>query len=97
MSDKSYERWKKWEKTIEKGKFNYCLWYGMIGWGLPVGFMLSLLDFYRTGGNMDTTAIIVFVVKMIVFMAGGIVYGLLTWKNINKGYQKYVLDRENRN
>jgi len=70
------------QKTVKLGKTKYIIIYGIILWGIPVGLMYGFIFPIFEHRNIELTNIIV---GLTVFPLYGIVYGLVTWRNlINK-------------
>lgn len=80
----------KWQKTRAKGKRNYIIFNGVIGWGIPTGVLFTLFtslvndksitfdqDFFRT-----------MITSIVLFPIGGIFFGLWTWNWMERLYKK---------
>ena len=75
---------KRTEKMIAKGKWHSVCFYGVLGWGLPVGLTLKFSHYYFDGkpffDNLLTHA--------VIWSIAGIVFGLFMWSYINYSHKK---------
>ncbi|MCP3032474.1 hypothetical protein LF817_14195 [Halobacillus sp. A1] len=88
----------RWRKIREKGKKHYIISYGVLGWGIPAGFIFFIFEGiiahgfdiskYFTGDWMSS-----FLVGLISCLLGGILYGYLMWGANEKKYHKEYLNR----
>jgi len=63
----------KWEKLRAKGKWNYILLYGVLGWGFSTGILFSLifpLGMAATGSSAPFLP--VFALSVALFPLGGV-------------------------
>ncbi|MFF2887364.1 hypothetical protein [Paenibacillus sp. NPDC057967] len=87
-------KWDKWELTRAKGKKNYVIWNGVVGWGIPAGLLFTAIwnyinhkeivfnqDFYQT-----------LIISLVVFSLGGMIFGLWIWNWTEKMYRKVKSD-----
>ncbi|GEL76478.1 hypothetical protein [Tenuibacillus multivorans] len=83
----------KWEQIQAKGKKNYVMKYGVLGWGLSTGilyfFILNLLTYGMTFSSYFSEGwLLDFLIGIVIFMFAGVPFGLITWKMNNRNYQK---------
>jgi hypothetical protein len=71
---------------ISKGKWNYILRHGVVGWGVMTAALFSLFQYYFGGEDFWSTAKFSF----IAFPIGGIGWGAFMWWFLNKEYNKPV-------
>ncbi len=68
------------EDPSEKGILYFILKIGIIGWGLPVGFILFLVNLLIYARELTLNRIFrVFVINMSFFAIGGVFFGLFMW------------------
>ncbi|RJE90251.1 hypothetical protein D3P07_08575 [Paenibacillus sp. 1011MAR3C5] len=83
-------KWDKWELTRAKGKKNYVLWNGVLGWGIPTGILFTALSTYINHKefvfNQDFYQTLF--LSLVLFSLGGVVFGLWTWSWTEKLYRK---------
>ncbi len=79
-----------WEKQREK-KWLFIFLHGSIYWGLPVAIGTFLLSSHFEIGNMSFSKLII---SVIVFMIGGLGFGLSQFKRIDKIYLSLNDDNE---
>ncbi len=77
-----------WKEIKEKGIKYFILRYGILGWGLPTGLILSiLLSLINIFGDTDISIgeiSINMLMSIGIFMLLGIPYGFLMWSETNK-------------
>ena len=76
----------KWEKLRAKGKWNYILIYGVLGWGVSTGVLFSLIFPLVMGGKVPFLP--VFALSIVLFPLGGIAWGYCMWILSEKAYAK---------
>jgi hypothetical protein len=77
----------KWEKLRAKGKWNYILLYGVLGWGVSTGILFSLifpLGMAATGSSAPFLP--VFALSIVLFPLGGVAWGYSMWISQEKVY-----------
>lgn len=72
----------KWEKQLEKGRAYHIWMRGVLGWGLPLAFLYTLVMTSWSGQNLTMNREFYgnLLTALILFPAGGIWYGAWTWK-----------------
>lgn len=80
MSNKQNEQW---EKTRSKGKMSFIILRCVLGWGLPVGIIYSIL----THWDKNITTVIQ---SIIIFMICGFIFGTSYWMFMERKFQVYV-------
>ncbi|KGX91628.1 hypothetical protein N781_03875 [Pontibacillus halophilus JSM 076056 = DSM 19796] len=88
MSKKN--RFAKWEKIREKGKKNYIIYYGVLGWGLSAGILSFILgEVFDHGLNITNYFtgdwLLSLVIGLVSFLLGGILFGYCMW-GISESY-----------
>ncbi|MDQ6422202.1 hypothetical protein RB620_22490 [Paenibacillus sp. LHD-117] len=80
----------KWAKIRAKGKRNYIIVNGILGWGIPTAILFTLLTSY-----LDNDAIIFnkelmnsLFTSLIIFSIVGIPFGFWTWNWMERIYNK---------
>ncbi len=77
----------KWEKLRAKGKWNYILIYGVLGWGVGTGILFSLGFPLVTEAMGDKAPFLpVFAGSIVLFPLGGIAWGYGMWILAEKVY-----------
>jgi hypothetical protein len=80
-------KFEKWEKLRAKGKWNYILLYGVLGWGVSTGILFSLifpLGMAATGSSAPFLPI--FALSIVLFPLGGVAWGYSMWISQEKVY-----------
>jgi hypothetical protein len=78
------KHFEKWEKIRAKGKWRYYLLYGSLLWGGIIGILSTAFELIYSEFNLKYATF-----RIIVFMIGGIFYGMMQWKNQESTYQQY--------
>ena len=89
------DKLEKWEKLRAKGKWNYILIYGVLGWGVGTGILVSLF-FPLVTEAMGSKApfLPVFALSIVLFPLGGIAGGYFMWTFIEKAYEKLKISEQ---
>jgi hypothetical protein len=74
---------RKWETTRQLGKRRYVVRNGVVGWGIPVGIILTLFDTWRRGFSAHAI-----VIAVIIWPIAGYFVGLATWAIRERRYQQ---------
>ena len=82
LNKKGENFYRLWEKQREK-KWRYVFLHGSIYWGVPVAIGTFLLSSHFEIENMSMAK---FLISVIVFMIGGLGYGLSQFKKIDNIY-----------
>ena len=79
----------RWEIMRKLGKRKYIIKYGIFFWGIPMAILGILLQYFfqSTYRNSQTIIINVFL-TIIIFLLGGLLYGLFMWTYLEKQYSK---------
>ena len=79
----------KWEKIREKGKNQFIIKFGVIGWGIPTAILWGITMFFVTSGPKTFLKFVIWVgVALIVFPIGGYFWGLWMWWWSERWYKK---------
>ena len=78
----------RWEKQRAKGKTRYILMTGVLGWGAA---MFVVMTFFVS--HPDELAWWRIALSAIVCLAGGALFGFLTWALSERRYQKHLSER----
>jgi hypothetical protein len=71
-------------KIISKGKFNFVVWNGVVGWGLLTAVLYSLIQYFLNQG----TSPIQLLVSFVAFPIGGFFWGLWVWPRLVRKHLK---------
>ena len=81
------------EKRLAVPKWKYILFYGVLGWGLPVAIIVTIINMFTDKKSFMDMLQGELWVNIGAFMIGGLVFGLVTRALIRKKYQK-LKDKE---
>lgn len=90
LSKKGENFYRLWEKQREK-KWLYVFLHGSVYWGVPVAIGTFLLSSHFEIENMSLAKLLI---SVIVFMIGGLGYGLSQYKRIDNIYIGFNDDAE---
>ena len=82
------ERIEKWSRTRQMGMVKYIFYFGIIGWGLVTGVMWGVLMSLMDGFSFTSDNLRTFIVGMIIFPIGGILFGAVMWWWSEREYRK---------
>lgn len=81
------DKLEKWEKLRTKGKWNYILIYGVLGWGVGTGILFSLVFPLVMEAMGDKPPFLpVFAGSIVLFPLGGIAWAWFMWIYAEKVY-----------
>lgn len=72
-----------WAKAKELGRAPYIVHYGVVGWGVPVAVVYSLLEAVTDGWSAFVPTL---GVSLILFPVVGFFVGLFAWKQMERDY-----------
>jgi hypothetical protein len=72
-----------WAKASKLGRTRYILRYGVVGWGIPVAFLFSLIQAFIDGWNTFVPRL---GTSLILFPVVGILVGLITWTQMKQNF-----------
>jgi hypothetical protein len=75
---------KNWETTRILGKSRYVVRYGIIGWGIPVGVVVTLLNIWQRGFSAFSI-----IIAGIIWPIAGYFFGVITWAISERRYQRF--------
>lgn len=84
-------KFEKWEKIRAKGKWNYILLDGVLGWGVSTAVLFSVI-FPLIDGKQSFLH--VFALSIFLFPLGGIAWGYFMWMFIEKAYEKAKISEQ---
>ena len=84
MQPLTAEQRERWKKTRQMGRGRYTLIYGVLLWGVGVGFLWALAMAWIQGWNRLPMFL---VLALIGFPIGGIFYGRLMWRVFEARYE----------
>lgn len=90
------KRFEKWRKVREKGRRNYIIYYGVLGWGLTTGILFFILgQLLKHGlhisGYFTEDWLLTLTISLVCFLFGGILFGYITWGlNESSYHDKYI-------
>ena len=81
------DKLEKWQKLRAKGKWNYILIYGVLGWGVGTGILFSLVfPLVINAMFFKVPFLPVFALSIVVFPLGGVAWGYWMWIYCEKVY-----------
>ena len=81
------DKLEKWEKMRAKGKWNYILIYGVLGWGVGTGILFSLFfPLVTEAMGIKAPFLPVFALSIVLFPLGGIAWAWFMWIYAEKFY-----------
>jgi hypothetical protein len=82
----------KWEKIRAKGKKNFVIFNGVIGWGVPTAILYTILISFMENYSLsfDRDFFELLIISIVLFPIGGVFYGLWVWSWTEKIYKKKV-------
>ncbi|RJX37662.1 hypothetical protein D3P09_22070 [Paenibacillus pinisoli] len=89
-------KWEKWEQTRAKGKKNYVIFNGLLGWGIPMALLYTAVWTYiqhqEIAFNQELYQTLI--ISLVIFSVAGVGFGIWTWNTTEKQYQKYKGNNE---
>ncbi|QWU15322.1 hypothetical protein SAMN04487895_10814 [Paenibacillus sophorae] len=82
----------KWEQLRSKGKKNFIIYKGILGWGIPTAILFTLFMSFMENYSLifDKSFVEFFIIAIILFPAGGIVFGLWVWNWTERIYMRNI-------
>ena len=90
LSDAETKFINQWEKTKFKGKLRYIFLVGVLGWGVPMFIVMTLIIGSGLFPNKGTSVIII---NSVIWLIGGFVFGYSGWYYADKKYNKLAAKR----
>lgn len=78
------DKFEKWQKIREKGKWNYIIIYGVLLWGISTAILFSII-FPLIKGE---TSWLIFPLSLVIFPIGGMGWGCSMWLYMENAYKK---------
>lgn len=72
------------EKDYKKKRVRFAIKYGILGWGVPTGVIVTVWSYFDKKPQDFTSFILDSIPTLIVFPLLGIVWGLVVFNNIKK-------------
>ncbi|NQU21569.1 MAG: hypothetical protein HQ567_09815 [Candidatus Nealsonbacteria bacterium] len=85
-------RQERWEKIRARGPWPFILRYGVLYWGIGTGLLFSIV--FPIAANDDASFMNVLPLAIPLFCLGGLLWGFLMWKFMEKGNQGGQLTSE---
>ncbi|MDP4261502.1 MAG: hypothetical protein Q8941_03115 [Bacteroidota bacterium] len=82
-----------YEKRLALPKWKYILLFGIIGWGLPVAIIVTIINMFTDKKSLAYMLQGELWINLMGFTVGGIAFGLVTRMFIRKKYLK-LKDKE---
>jgi hypothetical protein len=84
----------RWEKTKARGKKKYIIYNGILGWGIPTAILFTLITTLMDNKSITFNQELYksFLISLITFSVGGILFGFWTWHWIERLYRKNKTD-----
>ena len=79
----------KWENVRKEGKWRFILVHGVLFWGLMMTLTMLLFNLLIHPEKTLTWVLIEFVMYLIGFSLGGVVWGLVVWRSSEKRYNEW--------
>ncbi|MEO7924455.1 MAG: hypothetical protein ABIR30_12315 [Chitinophagaceae bacterium] len=70
----------RFEKSVAQPKWKYILFKGVLGWGLPLALLLSLVKVLFGDITFNEMLRKELWINLVFFPAGGILFGLFMWR-----------------
>jgi hypothetical protein len=67
----------RWERIRKAGRSSYIVKYGVLGWGIPVAILTTLMDWLQ--GTPVTELAVALAIRLPLFAIGGIAFGAFLW------------------
>jgi hypothetical protein len=83
-----------YQKRLAIPKWRYVFLYGIIGWGLPVAVVITIVDMFTDKKSFAYMLQGELWINLGAFMLGGILFGLFTRSFIQKKYLKLKAKEE---
>ncbi len=77
----------KWETTRQKGKGRFILLHGVLGYGVPMFFVMTFVVNRQPERALTLSSIII---SAVVWLLGGAAFGVAMWA-LNEGRYKKAL------
>jgi len=77
-----------WEATRRMGRYKYAALHGSLGWGVPMGTLITGFMIWRNGYSS-----LHLVPAAVVWAAAGFVVGLIKWMDMEERYLKFQAGR----
>lgn len=75
-----------WLPKMRAGRFRFVLKFGILGWGVPLGIFMGVLNYLlSTNGLRLSTALVYSLI--IGGIVGGTSYGIFLWYYIRRRYR----------
>ncbi len=85
MSNELPKKLQRWENTRRKGKAWFIFLHGILGWGLPMFFLMTFIVNRHPERPFNVGMI---VLPAIVWTLGGAAFGWIMWHLNENKYQK---------
>ncbi|QEN04751.1 hypothetical protein EW093_08540 [Thiospirochaeta perfilievii] len=72
--------YKKYNSNVKNGKLSYVVKHGILGWGVPVGIIITIWNYIDEKPQDFTNFIIESLPNLIVYPITGIFFGLIMFK-----------------
>lgn len=84
-----------WSRQRAKGRWKWIMLYGVLGFGVTISILITLLQtlIYQDGFHLkDEPSKIL--IRSIVWIFAGAIYGMIQWNISEKAYQRYTEQQE---
>ncbi len=72
-----------WESHRRAGKRRFILMRGVLGWGCPMAFVVSIMSWVRNSYTLSNRHLIL---NFIIWPIGGLLFGWRLWNRMEKKY-----------
>lgn len=77
---------RRWSKTRERGMRSWVLSRGVLGWGVPMYFVMSVMQVAWHPGDWRSIALI----DLPIWIGGGVLWGAVTWWTMEWRYRRHL-------
>jgi len=87
LNFKSKKNLKRWTDTRKRGFWPFVVKAGILGWGIPVSFLVTGLDWYQ-GVPLNELGVPLAIRLVLFGLLGGVAFGATMWKFSQYQYAK---------
>jgi hypothetical protein len=82
------DRFAKWERLRAKGKWDFIVKYGVLGWGVTTGVLFSIIFPWMLPFPNKPSFWLMLPLSLVLFPLGGVAWGYFMWIFSEKAYRK---------
>lgn len=76
----------RWRKARERGMRAWVLRRGVLGWGVPMYFIVGAMQVFRNPTHWRHIALI----GVPIWLGAGVLWGALIWATMERLYRRYL-------